>query len=631
MVKGSGSHKEMELSRNTSTEVVTRSVPLNWPLQKYVHITNILWLFTLFALFAKSIIFLGITLDQMHTTVFYKDAWSIASRHFAFYIGFVALPLAFTFLFKKKLQLGFLIIINLLISILFCADLWYFRGFDTMPTLLLLKEAPNLNNLTGSIIGTMRGIDIIFISDFLLLIPIALFAKKAYHDAQRRTRAFIVTLVVALGFLLYFPLKLYISRENVKDAIVYMYDSNVTCQNLSPLGYQMYSIYTFFNEGKTINLSSGEKNEISQWYAEKKTNLPDNKYKGMFAGKNLLVIQVESLERFVVGQKIDGQELTPNISRLMKNSIYFSNVYEQVHEGNTIDAEFIANTSLYPLKQGSTSFLYPYNNYSNSLPKIMKKNGYFTSDIQPDEGSFWNWMVLMKSLGFEKCMDNSSFHEDETFGMGMSDEVFLRQLEPIIVKQKQPFYTFMITMSNHTPYNLPYEHRELKLPAGLDNTYLGGYFQSVRYTDKYLGIFLDNLQKDGILDNTVVVLYGDHEGIHKYFPDKLKDINLQGDWWQDNHKGTPLIIYQPGLKGEEIKTAGGEIDLLPTICYMMGIDDKEYVNTAMGRNLLNTDKSFAVLHGGEYIGSTSDPKQVQHDKQGTDIADMIIRSDYFRN
>jgi lipoteichoic acid synthase len=235
----------------------------------------------------------------------------------------------------------------------------------------------------------------------------------------------------------------------------------------------------------------------------------------------------------------------------------------------------------------------------------------------------------MKSLGFDKCMDNSSFQTDEAFGMGISDESFLSQLEPLIVKQKQPFYTFTITMSNHTPYDLPSWLRELNLPSGLDDTYLGGYFQSVHYTDKYLGIFLDSLQKDGILDNTVVVIYGDHEGIHKYFPDSLKDINLPQDWWKDNQKQTPLIVYQPGLKGEEITTVGGEIDTLPTICYLMGIESKEYSDTAMGRNLLNTNKSFAVLQGGEYVGDSGDTKQVEHDKKDLDIADMIIRSNYF--
>ena len=127
-------------------------------------------------------------------------------------------------------------------------------------------------------------------------------------------------------------------------------------------------------------------------------------------------------------------------------------------------------------------------------------------------------------------------------------------------------------------------------------------------------------------------MYGDHEGIHKYFADSLKDITgLEGDWWKDNKKQTPLIVYQPGMKPEEIATTGGEIDILPTVCYLMGIDSSEYEGTAMGRNLLNTKKSFAVLQGGEYVGAAGDTGQAAHAKKGLEIADTIIRGNYFKN
>lgn len=624
----------MELYRGTPFAAMRGEASAGAVLRRGIHVTDIFWLYTLVALFVKSIVLLGLTMDQLHTTILFDAAWKAADRNFAFYLGSVVLPLAFAFLFKKKGRMWFLIAANLAVSILFSADLWYFRAFNTMPAMNLIREVPNLHNLSGSIMGMMRPIDLVFISDLIILVPVALFAAKAYKNVRRRFVTFALVLAASIVLLSYIPLKLYMSGMSsfrVRNSIIYMYDSTVTSRNLSPLGYQLYSVYSFFSDGKTIKLSRDQKNEISQWYSKNKETLPDNSYKGMFAGKNLLIIEVESLEKFVVNQKIYGQEITPNINRLLKNSIYFTDVHEQVHEGNTIDAEFITNTSLYPLIQGSTSFLYPYNKFKNTLPQIMKRNGYNTADIQPDPGSFWNWMILMKSLGFEKCIDNSAFKTDEAFGMGISDESFLKQVEPIIVNQKQPFYTFMITQSTHTPYDLPYSLRELKLPAGLDDSYLGGYLQSIHYTDKHLGAFLDGLEKDGVLDNTVVVMYGDHEGIHKYFPDSLKDITgLDGDWWKDNKKHTPLIVYQPGLKPEEIATAGGEVDILPTVSYLMGIDSGEYEGTAMGRNLLNTDKSFAVLQGGEYVGDTSDQAFAEHAARGLEISDMIIRSNYFK-
>lgn len=593
-------------------------------------IIDVFWYYTLLIVFLKSIIFLGFTINQTHTSIAFKDAWRLAYGNFAFYFGFVLLILAFGLLFKNRTRLWYLLIFNLFVSVIFSVDLWYFRGFNTMPTLLVLKEGSNLTNMTDSILGMLRWIDIVFVIDIIVLVPIVLAARKIYRNTRRMALAFALVLTFAIGFILYTPFNLYMSGRNVKNSIVYMYDSTVTSHNLSPLGYHIYSIYTFFTEGGTLKLTEKDKEEISRWFAEKKENLPDNKYKGMFAGKNLLFLEVESLEKFVINQKINGQEITPNLNKLLKNSLYFSDVHEQVHEGNTADAEFMGNTSVFPLKQGSTSFLYPYTFFDNSMPKIMQRKGYYTSAIHPDEGSFWNWMVMLKSVGFEKCIDLTSFIDDEDIILGLSDGSFLKQVEPIIAKQKQPFYTFMVTLSSHTPFNLPYRFKELNLPSELEGTYLGGYFQCVHYTDKQIGIFMDKMQKDGILDNTIVVIYGDHEGIHKYFPDSLQKIKPSQDWWLDNHKQTPLIVYQNHHQGEEIRTTGGEIDILPTISYLMGVDEKEYTETAMGRNLLKTNKGFAVLQGGEYIGDKGNSEQVEHDIKGLDIADMIIRSNYFK-
>jgi lipoteichoic acid synthase len=593
-------------------------------------ITDVLWYYTLLAVLLKTIIFLGFTFDNTHTSIVFGDAFSITFKHFAFYFGFDLFLLSFAFLLKNRARLWYLLSFNLFISVLFCIDLWYFRAFNTMPTLLVLGEGSNLNNLSGSILGMMRTIDLVFIFDVILLIPIAFIARNTYRKTHGRVLCFAFVFVFAIGFIIFIPLNLYYSGRNVKNNIFYRYDSTVTSQNLSPLGFHLYSIYTFFGEGDTLKLTSKDKTDIKQWFEEKKEELPDNKYKGMFAGQNLLIIQVESLEKFVINQKLDGQEITPNLNKLLKNSLYFSDVREQVHEGNTVDAELLENTSVFPLKQGATSFLYPYTFYNNSLPKIMQRKGYYTTVIHPDAGSFWNWMIMLKAIGFEKCVDVSSFNYDERIIMGLSDGSYLKQVEPMIVKQKQPFFNFMLTQTSHTPYTLPVKYQEIRLTPELRGTYLSGYIQCIHYTDKQIGILLDGLKKDGILNNTVVVIYGDHEGVHKYFPDKVQEIKPAEDWWLDNQKQTPLIIYQDKLQGEEIKTTGGEIDILPTISYLMGVDEKEYSETAMGRNLLKTNKSFAVLQGGEYVGDKSNAKQVEHDIKGLDIADMIIRSNYFK-
>ncbi|UXZ09741.1 sulfatase-like hydrolase/transferase [Clostridium perfringens] len=80
----------------------------------------------------------------------------------------------------------------------------------------------------------------------------------------------------------------------------------------------------------------------------------------------------------------------------------------------------------------------------------------------------------------------------------------------------------MATATSHGPFDLPTNYRELKLPKEIDDTKLGGYLQSLRYTDKMLGEFLNKLKSDGVLDNSIIVIYGDHGGINKYYKKRVR-------------------------------------------------------------------------------------------------------------
>jgi phosphoglycerol transferase MdoB-like AlkP superfamily enzyme len=344
---------------------------------------------------------------------------------------------------------------------------------------------------------------------------------------------------------------------------------------------------------------------------------------------NLIMIQVESLESFIINQSVNKQEITPTLNRLLRNSLYFSNFYEQTNEGMSSDADLMANTSTYPIRTGSSFFLFPHTLYP-SLPRVLKAKGYTTLAVEPDEGSFWNWVAAQKSIGFENCMDISRFGIDEIVNLGLSDASFLRQLAPVLQAQKQPFYAFTCTLTSHTPFILPPEHQALTLPESLSKTYLGGYFQSLHYTDKHLGILLDTLDRAGLLDNTVVALYGDHEGVHKYLNKQVSEVQPAEPWWQNNNKRLPFIIFQKRQQGEIIDTVGGQIDIFPTLAYLMGVNEALYADTVMGRNLLKTNRNFALLRDGTIMGKPTDSTHETHIRKGLDIADRIIRGNYFQ-
>ena len=445
---------------------------------------------------------------------------------------------------------------------------------------------------------------------------------------KTRLLAFLTVFILSIAFIVSRYIAIDVYGDDKNDYIFYTFwNPGQTICNNSPMVYHIYDCYVFLTDYRPYSTSSEQKTEIQAWIDAKNENLPANSYKGMYKNKNLLVIQVESLENFVIGQSINGQEITPTLNKLLNNGIYFDNFYAQVNEGTSSDADLMTNTSVYPVRRGSTFFRFPYTTY-NSLPKILENHGYSTKAIHPDNGEYWNWMEALDNMGFEQTIDAKSFVMDEVIFLGLSDESFFRQIKDTVINQKTPFYNFMVTLTSHSPFEMPERHKQLKLEDTLADTILGRYFQSIKYTDSCLGTFIKELDKSGVLDNTVLVIYGDHGSVHKYFNDEIEEIKPSQDWWLNNDNKIPLIIYEKGQAAKKIHTTGGQIDLMPTLLYTFGIDSSEYESTTFGRNLLNTNEDYVLLSNGEFRGKIDSEKQAEVLK-GLEYADMAIRSDFF--
>jgi lipoteichoic acid synthase len=539
------------------------------------------------------------------------------------YLCWTAIIVAPCLLLAGKAQYWFLLLLNAGISSIFIIDLWFFRAYWKFTSIYHLYELGNLHGLSSAIISFVHP------SDFLLFGDVLAFSLYYWHSRgrlslKRSVAGFLFVAFASLGYLFYFN-KTQLVDGNPVFSIRWVPIETISV--LSPLGYHIYDLFSV-TERKKIVLTPGEGEKIKAWYEQNKEELLPNRYKGLFQNCSLILLQCESLENFVIGKSIAGQEITPTLNRIRKNSLYFTNVLEQVGDGTSIDAEFMVNTSVYPLRLGSVSLRYPQNAF-NSLPLLLKKRGYRTVDIHPDPGAYWNWMELMKALGMSDCLDFTRFQMDEVIDLGLSDGSFLRQAIPILASLPQPFYAYMITLTNHCPYDLPKSFRELKLEKKFDQSEIGGYLQSVHYMDKQIGIFLSRLESTGLLKNTAVGLFGDHCGIHKFSSEALAELPEDQQAWLENGNRIPLLFYKKNLSGEQIEYIGGQIDIFPTIAYLMGVEEKEFEKTAMGRNLLNTHRSFAVLNDGTFVSSKSDENLKGHALEGPDIADKIIRSDYF--
>ena len=546
------------------------------------------------------------------------------------HIAIVTLIASFVYLFKGKGRMWAAIVIDILVTILFIADIWYYRVNGTFLSIRHIIE-PGIFNPIGKSLFNFKPIDLLFLLDFVILFLVYKFTglKNVKYKSSLKTRliAFISVFgisAIVIGFGHYY---LDIAKKSDKVLFRIAWAPFQTFSDISPLGYHGYDIYYYTN--KEMTLTEAQKNEIKTWFDENKEDLPDNKYKGMFEGKNLIAIQVESLENFVIGQKVYGQEITPNINKLLKNSLYFDNIKEQNNSGISSDCDLMVNTSMLPVRNGSTFFGYPWTEY-NTLQDLLNSKGYNTISTHPEVPGNWNWAEAHKSFKADKIWDASQFDQSEVIGLGMSDESYLKQIGDKLKNEKQPFYTFLVTLTSHGPFEVPKDKQYLNLPEDLNENMLGAYFQSVRYTDEAIGKFINQLKEEGLLENTVIMLYGDHCGVHKFYEDDIKDAPLEGDWWKDNEKEIPFMIYNPSIKGETISKEGGQIDFLPTIAYLLGFNRDAFESTSMLRVLVNTNRNAIILNDGEIVGNPT-PKEKAHLEKSFNIADMVIQGNYFKN
>jgi phosphoglycerol transferase MdoB-like AlkP superfamily enzyme len=323
---------------------------------------------------------------------------------------------------------------------------------------------------------------------------------------------------------------------------------------------------------------------------------PANPYFGIAKGKNLIVVQLEAVQNFVVGKEYEGQEITPVMNRLIQEpgTLYFDNYYMQISAGNTADAEFATNNSLYGTIRSYTNEIYKENTF-RGLPVLLNEKGYRTIAMHGYDGSFWSRDEMYPSQGFDIFADERAYHPTRLHGWGILDEEFYRQSVKKLAGIKEPFYGFLISLSNHTPFEMDDDLRTLQLLDRHQSTRFGNYLDSVAYSDHAIGVLIEELKKNGLYEDSVLVFYGDHFGLAEKDADneELMTEFLGKPYRFDEMAKVPLLIHIPGSNlGGTRSIAGGQIDFLPTISFLLGFDSLDTVY--LGQNLLTAKKGFVA-------------------------------------
>lgn len=502
-------------------------------------------------------------------------------------------------LFKNKGRTKFLYIADIIISFIIIADTVYYRYFKDLISVGVLRNGVMLGGVKSSVSDLIKAKDFIYLVDVFIMIPLLKFYKKydRYQSSIFKRLALLVIAFTSCAVLDGFSIhKLSVEQPGL---ITTMYNRVYISKFLGELNFHMLDIY---NAASTKimglkKLSPKEQSEIKT-YLIKNSSTTTNNMKNIGKGKNLIMIQVEALQQFAINAKVDGQEVTPNLNRWLKKSLYFDNFFYQVASGNTSDAEFLTNNSLYPASTGAVYYMYAGNTYS-SLAKEMDDKNYYTSVLHGFRESFWNRNVMYKAEKFDDFWGEKSYNLNENVGLGLSDKSYLNQSFAKMQKFKQPFYSFLITLSSHYPYDDVKHYGDFNV-GSYENTFLGNYLKAIHYTDAQLGTFLDKLEKSGMLNNSILVLYGDHYAIPKDRINQLYDFKgIQNptdlDWYE--LQKVPMLVHFPNDQYAGTNNSyTGQIDIYPTVANMFDLP-KKYM---LGHDLFNTQNETVMFRNGSF-------------------------------
>ena len=560
---------------------------------------------------------------------------------------------ALGYLVKPKNQYRYFMIILIIFTLMEVINSIYYTFYTSFASFGELGTVGQTETVMGSVYERMKLTDLMYILfPFLFYFIHKKLYKTAYYNfmsvVEKGKKMCVVTLLVGCLFLAYTfvtasatdysRLAKQWNRVYVVERFgLVLYQINDLVQTLTPkfsslFGYEeaAQSFINYFTSDD-VDLYDGE-----------------NKYTGILEGYNVVFIHMEGMQTFLMDLEFNGVEATPNLNKIASEGMFFSRFYPQVSIGTSSDTEFTLTTSLMPAASGAVFTSYYDRDYI-TIPKLLKEKGYYTFSMHGNYASMWNRATVHPALGYDDMYfeETYTYNKDaddsnnlEYINLGISDKKFFLQVVPIMEQIEAEHTNYMgtiITLSNHSPfkyldkygeYDMSTTYEECDTETGLCeeviSNYLygssaGNYIMSSHYADAALGEFFEYVNNSDAFDNTVFVLYGDHDAKlsrndlnylynYDYKTGELKSEDdptyiTYDEYDHELNKNTPLIIWTKNkelrskLHGE-IDYVMGMYDVMPTLGNMLGIENP----FAMGHDIFNIkDDNYVVFPNGNFL------------------------------
>ncbi len=469
-------------------------------------------------------------------------------------------------------------------SFVILSDVVYARFFDDVISVAVLVAGRQVGQVSDSILSLFARRDLWLAVD---LVPGFVLALWCSRIRSRRVLPVRALTAVVLCLLLVPGLRVWWAAAHARRGkFVQTFRNFFLVQEVGVLNFHAVDLWKSFRaEFLRPPLGADGYREVELWFEERRPlRRGTGPWFGTGRGMNLLMIQVESMQGWVPGLRIGGQEVTPNLDSFAKAFVRFERCTDQTSLGRTSDGELTTQVSLLPMEGGVAVFSYAGNSWVG-LADVLSGAGYRTLSAVPYDAGFWNRGITHPAFGYAENLFTADFRPGERIGWGLNDRDFLLQMADRLAGLQRPFCAWLITLGLHHPFEgFPDHLKELDV-GRWEGTPFGNYIHAMHFFDRAFGEMVAHLGDAGLLENTVIALWGDHDSGLKWSPELAAAIGIPSatSHWTLADR-VPFWVHVPGKVGRRMTLAAGQTDVAPTLAAIMGVDPGDL--PWLGRNLL---------------------------------------------
>ena len=499
------------------------------------------------------------------------------------------------------------IVVDILLSIILFADNVYHTYSSSVLSVAQIMNLQYGEEIMDTLPMLIQAKEILYFLDILLII-VLLCTKFLKIHKKAKTNWKMKLAKVTIGIIsitLFFKIDVDFIEKAKEDP----YNKDMQIKKSTIYGYHISDIENTMNIKKQAKYTTKEAllsdyDELKEIYEE---NYGETNYdlQGIARGKNVIILQLESIQNFVINKEINGKEITPNLNKFINENIEISNMFMQSYS-STADSEFSATTSLYPMENGMSYSRY-YTNAYDDIFTMFDNEDYTTSYMHGNYGFFWNRENVYKSFEVENIELKDSFADTSENIMGyLSDELLYTQAVEKLKGYNMPFVSYIVSASSHTSFSLDglQDRSKVSIDVGkYKDTFFGNYLESVNYADYAFGIFIEKLKEADLYDDTVILLFGDHNGMDMYNEEMLDflqgtDSNLTDTDIKLNYIRVACGMKIPGIENMKIEKPISKLDIKPTFAYLIDGD----TGFSLGTNMF-ARKDFICLNNERIVTS----------------------------